>query len=41
MSSIRYVGIDVHKKRAEVCIIDETGKILLRSLNHSKVRHLY
>jgi transposase len=27
---IRYVGLDVHKRVVEVCILDQTGKVLLR-----------
>ncbi len=29
--NVRYIGIDVHKKRAEVCILDAAGQVLLRT----------
>ena len=28
--SIRYVGLDVHKRLVEACILDPSGKVLLR-----------
>jgi hypothetical protein len=27
---IRYIGMDVHKHLAVICIIDDTGKVLAR-----------
>ncbi len=29
--NVRFIGIDVHKKRAEVCILDAAGQVVLRT----------